>query len=341
MTATSYTNFAGPPTSNTSQNYDNSGNRTSTNGVGSASSSNRLLTDGVYNYTYDADGNCIARTNISDGTVTGYEWNNAGELTAVLQFPNWGDYVAGSGSTSETDYSYNAAGQMVTMSPNSGPSQHYVYDGQNLALVLNSSGQVLERDLYGPAVNQVLATETVTPSSAPQAAGTVNWLLTDNQGTVRDVAQFNSGTSATTVQDHLVFDSTGQLTSQRNSAYQPRITYQGMWLDPASDLLYDKARWYNAVDSLFMSPDPLGFAGGQTNLNEFVGNSPTNRTDPSGLQAIGNVRGLPPNGADDGFWRGVGLLSNGTQAAAGILRFTAGEAGSLVSIAAFLLILTV
>ena len=260
-------------------------------------------------YPYDADGNCIARTNISDGTVTGYEWNNAGELTAVLQFPNWSDYLAGSGSTSETDYSYNAAGQMVTMSPNSGPSQHYVYDGQNLALVLNSSGQVVERDLYGPAVNQILATETVTPSSAPQAAGTVNWLLTDNQGTVRDVAQFNSGT--TTVVDHLVFDSSGQLTSQSNSAYQPRITYQGMWLDPASDLYYDKARWYNAVDSVFMSPDPLGFGGGQTNLSEFVRNSPTNHTDPSGLQAIGGVTdGLPPGGAADGFQRAVGVLSN-------------------------------
>ena len=189
LTGTSYTNFASPPTSNTSQTYDTNGNRTSTNGVSASSSSNRLLTDGVYNYTYDADGNCIARTNISDGTVTSYEWNNAGELTAVLQYPSWSDYVAITGSTSETDYSYNAAGQMVTMSPNSGPSQHYVYDGQNLALVLNSSGLVVERDLYGPAVNQILATETVTPSSAPQAAGTVNWLLTDNQGTVRDVAQ--------------------------------------------------------------------------------------------------------------------------------------------------------
>ena len=180
LTATSYTNFAGPPTSNTSQNYDNNGNRTSTNGVGSASSSNRLLTDGVYNYTYDADGNCIARTNISDGTVTGYEWNNAGELTAVLQFPNWSDYLAGSGSTSETDYAYNAAGEMVTMSPNSGPSQHYVYDGQNLALVLNSSGQVVERDLYGPAVNQILATETVTPSLGA-ASGRHSELAPDRQ----------------------------------------------------------------------------------------------------------------------------------------------------------------
>ena len=110
--------------------------------------------------------------------------------------------------------------------------------------------------------------------------------------------------------DHLVFDSSGQLTSQTNSAYQPRITYQGMWLDPASDLYYDKARWYNAVDSVFISPDPLGFAGGQTNLSEFVRNSPTNRTDPSGLQAIGGVTGLPPGDAADGFQRDVGVLSN-------------------------------
>ena len=99
--------------------------------------------------------------------------------------------------------------------------------------------------------------------------------------------------------DHLVFDSSGQLTSQTNSAYQPRITYQGMWLDPASDLYYDKARWYNAVDSVFMSPDPLGFAGGQTNLNEFVRNSPTNNTDPSGMEVASNSAATNPYDPND------------------------------------------
>jgi hypothetical protein len=39
------------------------------------------------------------------------------------------------------------------------------------------------------------------------------------------------------------------------------------------------------VDGVFMSQDPLGFGGGQTNTEEYVGNSPTNGTDPTGDDA--------------------------------------------------------
>ena len=39
------------------------------------------------------------------------------------------------------------------------------------------------------------------------------------------------------------------------------------------------------MDNVFLNPDPLGFGGGQTNLSEFCGNSPTNATDPSGCDS--------------------------------------------------------
>ena len=38
------------------------------------------------------------------------------------------------------------------------------------------------------------------------------------------------------------------------------------------------------VDDLFSSTRPLGFSGGDENLKRYVGNSPTNATDPSGLE---------------------------------------------------------
>jgi hypothetical protein len=36
----------------------------------------------------------------------------------------------------------------------------------------------------------------------------------------------------------------------------------------------------------FLSEDPIGFAGGDTNLFAYAGNDPVNSTDPSGLQAV-------------------------------------------------------
>ena len=56
-----------------------------------------------------------------------------------------------------------------------------------------------------------------------------------------------------------------------------------MWQDPNTGLDYDHARWYDVANGVFISQDPLEFGGGQMNLNEFVGNSPTNVTDPTGM----------------------------------------------------------
>ena len=57
---------------------------------------------------------------------------------------------------------------------------------------MDSSGNVIERNLTGPAADEVYATEEVlTVTSGTQAAGTVNWLLTDAQGTVRDWLSFS------------------------------------------------------------------------------------------------------------------------------------------------------
>jgi RHS repeat-associated protein len=98
---------------------------------------------------------------------------------------------------------------------------------------------------------------------------------------VRDVAQF-SGT-ATTIADHLVYDSFGTITSQTNSTYQPFVTYAGMQLDTVTGLYYDNMRWYDPPNSIFVSQDPIGFNDGGTNSPMYCANSPTNATDPSGL----------------------------------------------------------
>ena len=53
----------------------------------------------------------------------------------------------------------------------------------------------------------------------------------------------------------------------------------------------------------WLTEDPIGFDAGDNNFYRFVGNSPTNFTDPSGLQY--GPRGEPGAG---GFLSGVGLM---------------------------------
>lgn len=49
---------------------------------------------------------------------------------------------------------------------------------------------------------------------------------------------------------------------------------------------YYRARYYNPSTGRFMSPDPIGFNGGDTNLYRYCGNNPVNCIDPDGLFGI-------------------------------------------------------
>lgn len=48
--------------------------------------------------------------------------------------------------------------------------------------------------------------------------------------------------------------------------------------------MYYRARYYNLTLQRFISEDPIAFAGGDTNLYAYVGNDPTDSSDPSGLR---------------------------------------------------------
>jgi RHS repeat-associated protein len=282
LTGTTYINFANTP-GNSSQTFDSNGNRTSTDDTSEASSTNRLLYDGNYYYNYDANGNRTAKYMSTSGAIddtageiTIYKWNNAGELTSVLYYSTWTEYnTTPDEPDTKVDYGYGPFGEMVSRSPTGieGESDEYfVNDGQNVALILNASGGVVERELYVPAVDQIMASEN-------GSTGAVSWMLPDNQGTVRDVAQFStgeSGGSSTNIVNHLVYASFGQITHQTADAVQPTFTYQGMWQDPSSTGLdYTGANWYDAANGVFVSPTGAGLAAGATNPTEFEGNSPT------------------------------------------------------------------
>jgi RHS repeat-associated protein len=56
-----------------------------------------------------------------------------------------------------------------------------------------------------------------------------------------------------------------------------------MPFDAVTDLNFAAKRPYDPSAATWLKPDPSGFGGGQANLSEFCGNSPTNGTDPTGL----------------------------------------------------------
>ncbi len=65
--------------------------------------------------------------------------------------------------------------------------------------------------------------------------------------------------------------------------------------DDGNGLLYMRARYYDPEVGRFISKDPIGFAGGDLNLYNYVGGNPVNRIDPTGLydETYGRATGDP------------------------------------------------
>ena len=112
------------------------------------------------------------------------------------------------------------------------------------------------------------------------------WALSDHQGTIKDIADFNPTTGQTSVR-HRAYDSFG---NRKGSALPTDIVfgYTGKYFDETTGMQNSWNRWYSPKMGRFISQDPIGFGGGDVNLYRYVGNSATNSTDPDGLKAVGH-----------------------------------------------------
>ncbi|MCA9224658.1 MAG: RHS repeat-associated core domain-containing protein, partial [Planctomycetales bacterium] len=246
---------------------------------------NRLTSDGTFTYEYDAEGNRVRRSETATGDVTEYTWDHRNRLTAVVTRNSGGVVLQ------HVEYTYDPFNNRIAKQvdvdgdgPAESEGEHYVYNGSRIALVFDNTGNLQHRYLHGPAIDQILADE--------DAMGNVLWPLTDQVGSVRDLVD-----STGTVVNHLVYDSFGQLTSETNAAVDHLFGFTGREYDEETGMNYYRARYYDPTVGRFLSTDPSGFHGGDSNLYRYVGNNPITFTDPMGLQqqpvTISNPVGVP------------------------------------------------
>src|SRR5271170_979075 len=270
--------------------YDPNGNR-----VSSASSShitvgtdNQITNDGTYTYTYDSEGNRISKTALDHSQTILYSYDYRNRLTGVV-------YESGSTVTESISYTYNTQNQVIgeaDTGTTSNLNEQYVYDGSTLLAILNpSTGAVAQCFFNGPGAGGqtlVLAQET-TGSNA------TDWLLTNNEGSVSDVVK--STGSTVTLAAHYGYDSFGNIKiyepdmSVWTGGDVPRVGYDNYIFNASTkmSLTGDGLRFYDPVTGTFIQQDPSGFGGGQNNLEAYVGNNPTDATDPTGMDTVRNT----------------------------------------------------
>jgi RHS repeat-associated protein len=266
--------------------FDGTGNRTNTGYT--TGTGNQLTSDGTWNYTFDNEGNVTQKTNISSGYYWKYSYDNLNHLTEADYYSNLNVLQQ------KLVFLYDVFGNRIEKDVAVGGNTtvlRFFMDGWNPGKAPGvgnenwevwvdvSNSQLQTRYIHGDLVSQLFARE--------DSLGTVAWYLTDWEGSIRDLTD-NTGAQ----QDHINYDAWGNVKSETNSAFSDRFKFQGGVFEAVVGLYNFSARWYDPTTARWFSQDPILFTAGDPNLNRFVGNNPTNATDPSGLVEKG-LRTLP------------------------------------------------
>jgi RHS repeat-associated protein len=148
--------------------------------------------------------------------------------------------------------------------------QGFLYQGQLAPVAeLDGSGNVVSRFVY--------ATHANVPEYMEKGGKTYR-IITDQVGSVRLVVDAATGEVA----QRLNYDEFGNVLEDTNPGFQP-FGFAGGLYDPNTKLTRFGTRDYDAETGRWTAKDPIGFAGGDSNLYAYVLNDPINFADPSGL----------------------------------------------------------
>jgi RHS repeat-associated protein len=271
---------------------------------------NLTSSDGTYDYEYDKEGNRIKRTEISSDDYEEYEWDHRNRLVSIKS------YDSGGGSSTQTiTYSYDTFNRLTQRSfdadgDGSGTATDTFFAGfDGLAATLefdnDSASDLSHRYLWGPD-DQLLADEIVDSLTTE---GEIMWALADQVGTIRDIGTWNDTSSEYEIANHRVYDSFGNLTDETNSSVDLAFGFTGRWTDPTTGLTHHLNRWFDSSIGKWLSNDPIGFGGGDANVQRYVVNNPLQFVDNNGLDK--SPPGGGGGGGDDVMGMGVGGINQG------------------------------
>jgi RHS repeat-associated protein len=267
--------------------YDAAGNRisvTDNSGITSyiANNLNQYTSVGGVSYSYDLDGNLIAK-----GGETTYTYDTENRLIGVTN------------SGGVWSYEYDALGNRISSTHN-GVKTEYLLDPTGLVDVIgeyDGNGGLIAHYVHGLGLVSRVDNSQVDYYDADAIGSIIG--LTGSDGEYVNQYQY------------LPF---GEDLSKVEAVPNP-FEYVGEWgvMDEGNGLDFMRSRFYTSDDGRFLNVDPIGQAGG-LNLYAYVGNNPTNFVDISGHKCEYNFYknnfNLPPdffaNNDDDNDGKGGG-----------------------------------
>ncbi|WP_165857447.1 RHS repeat-associated core domain-containing protein [Marinobacter sp. JSM 1782161] len=220
---------------------------------------NRLTMHGDCHYEYDDFGNLIAERRGKDQRlVTTYRYDCEHRLVEVTR-PDGLSFR----------YEYDAFGRRIAKESDYQRTE-FVWQGDRL--IAEEAGDHYRTYLYEPDSFRPLA---LAEGYGPDHSRVYYYQL-DHLGTPQEMTDANG---------QLVWSATyrayGNVLRQDVAVVDNPLRFQGQYYDPETGLHYNRHRYYNPTNGRFMTPDPIGLAGGLNNY-QYVPN-PTGWVDPLGL----------------------------------------------------------
>jgi len=246
--------------------YDSNGNRTDLNlstGSGQAApiahydAQDRLLDYNNASYDYTANGELKTKT--VGSATTSYNYDVLGNLR----------HVTSPGGTA-IDYVIDGQNRRIGKKRDNILEQSFLYQDQLKPIAeLDGNGNVVSRFVYATGAN--------VPDFMIKGGVTYR-IIKDHLGSPRLVVDI----ATNTVIQQMNYDVWGKVIQDSNPGFQP-FGYAGGLYDRDTKLVRFGARDYDAETGRWTAKDPIGFAGGDTNLYGYVVNDPVNWVDPLGF----------------------------------------------------------
>ena len=260
--------------------YDLNGTRISeTNllrGIGnrnlSYSAEDHLLTADSTAYHYNLDGFLSSKIDGSDITI--FRYSLRGELLRV-ELPD----------SRVVTYEHDPLGRRIAKRIDGGIVEKYLWQGMTrLLAVYDGSDHLTQRFEYADARMPVAMTQN----------GATYYLAYDQVGSLRVVTD----TSGNVVK-RIDYDSFGNILTDTNKALAIPFGFAGGLHGQSTGLVRFGYRDYDPDTGRWTAKDPIGFAGGDTDLFGYVQNNPVNMIDTLGLFGDGYNAGGNSAGHSD------------------------------------------
>jgi RHS repeat-associated protein len=212
-----------------------------------ADDANRIAQFGSTSYTFNDEGETVARA--EGENTTNLTWDARGRLTQAMT------------ASGTVTYTYDAIGRRTSRMAGQSAT-NFLYDGADVVL---DYGSTQVDYLNGPGIDNKLRQISST--------GGALYFLGDHLGSTTALTNLAGG-----VDERFEYEPFGASAG----TVRTRYGFAGRERDENTGLIYNRARWLDPKQGRFLTEDPIGFDGG-LNLYAYVGNDPTNHSDPLGL----------------------------------------------------------